>query len=123
MNKQSIMEFFKPSLKKVLLSIALPIVYFAIFSASAQYIGSISNTPIGLILGTVFGTVFFIGTMPFSLNAAVFRTMGVDFLYSTGIIAKIGLMTGILLTIIWWYVLSCIILSVHNKINKKSNKI
>ncbi|VVB98687.1 Uncharacterised protein [uncultured archaeon] len=118
MDMRTIKEFLKPDLKKVLLFFAMPILYFALSLIFAHYIGSISSTPTGLVLGTIFGAALFIGTIPLSLTAAAFRATGIDFFYTPGIIAEIGIGIGIMLTIAWWQVISCCLIFICGKTRK-----
>jgi len=116
MNGKSIKRFFKPDLRKVSLFFAIPLGLVAILFLLSPLISRVSYTPTGLIVGTLFGTMILIGVFPFGLVGSVFRAFGIDFFYTEGVVADLGIASGIIATVIWWYVFSGAIVTVWDKL-------
>lgn len=116
MNSKAVKRFFKPDLRKFSLFFAIPVGLIAILFLLGPLISSVSYTPTGLIVGTVSGTMILIVVFPFGLVASAFRAFGIDFFYTEGVVADLGIASGILATVIWWYVLSGTIVTVWDKL-------
>lgn len=93
--------------------------FIVLLSISALFTVSLYNNALNTLLGIPFGIVFFIVAIPFMIISTIFRAIGIDFFYTKGILAEMGILLGILLTIFWAYFLSCLLISVYDKFKNR----
>ena len=113
MDKGKIKHSLSPDSRKILLFLVIAACVAVIIVAgpslfpegsSAEIVFMIPQSLLGLFLTVV--------TAPFGEVAAIFRASGFYLFYSTGSIAKVEITLGIVVTVIWCYVLSCIVISI-----------
>jgi len=114
-NTKPIRQFLKPDKRRILLFLTIPfLLYLIIFVLGPHISGPY------VYLGIIPGAILLMTLFPFSLAISLFRAIGIDPFYTTGIASKIVIITGIVLTVVWWYILSCMIAYAVSRIKPKS---
>ena len=112
-------EFLKPDKRKVLVFLAIPVIMIT----GAFVIGNMDSTSsLELALGTFFGIIIFVGIFSIGIFSAIFKVLGTN-PYSneaTGsVIETIDQSISFLSIIPWWYILSCTIVFIYDKLKSK----
>ena len=116
------MGFLKPDLRKVSLFLLVLFVYVSFFFLFAPWVSSISTTmPILEFVGMLVWIFILITSIPFAAVGAGFRALGIDFFYSPGIIASVGIIIAVFLTIVWWYLLACTTVFIYVKFRRMTH--
>lgn len=117
MNEGKIKNFLAPDLRKILsfLVILVCIVAIMLFGSSMFPVGS--SESIFVIPQILLGAFLLIFVMiPFGTVATIFRAFGIDLFYTTGIIAKTGMILGMVVTVFWWYIMSCLVITIYRRL-------
>lgn len=110
------MSFLRPDSRKVVLFLAIPVA-IVVFILSGPYLFPVgySSEIIYAIPQILLGSFLALVTAPFTLVAVIFSAAGIDLFYATALIAKAGIAIGIIATVFWWYVISCLIISIYRR--------
>ncbi|NJD77731.1 MAG: hypothetical protein FIB08_11660 [Candidatus Methanoperedens sp.] len=108
-------EFLKPEKRKIFITVSIP----ASMAIGMFVMGNIDSSSLfGIVLGTFFGMIFFLGLLSISIFSTIFKAFGIDPFSDMATGSAVETMSSsvsILSIIPWWYILSCIIVFAYGK--------
>lgn len=124
LDKVGVKNFLAPDSRKILLFLAIPVCIFAVILSASSLFPVGSSEEIVFMIPQVLLGVFLLTfvTAPFGMVAAMFRIFGIDLFYSVGIVAKTGIVLGIIVTVFWWYIMSCLVITIWRRFKGRGSE-